>query len=159
DVSTEFERIISRCLRKDISRRFQHMDDVKVALQEIREESGSGKLLKKSLPARRRLGWPTAMLVAGMCLVAGAVFLWRGQEGSAAPPRPIQLTRDRGLTAFPSISADGRLMAFASDRDAGDNLEIYVQQVGANQPIRLSHDPTDDYDAAISPDGTLVAFR
>ena len=43
DVPKELERIITRCLRKDRERRFQHMDDVKVALEELKEESGSGK--------------------------------------------------------------------------------------------------------------------
>jgi Tol biopolymer transport system component len=156
DVPAELERIISRCLRKDLSRRFQHMDDVKVALQEIREESESGKLRKRARPRWVRR---TAPFAAGLCLCAAAVSLWYGHEGTAAPQTPVQLTRDRGLTAFPSLSADGRLMAFASDRDAADNLEIYVQQVGGGQPLRLSRDPADDYDAAISPDGTQVAFR
>jgi eukaryotic-like serine/threonine-protein kinase len=36
-VPYELERIISRCLRKDPSRRFQHMDDVKVALEELKK--------------------------------------------------------------------------------------------------------------------------
>jgi serine/threonine protein kinase len=31
-VSHELERIVSRCLRKDRARRFQHMDDLKLAL-------------------------------------------------------------------------------------------------------------------------------
>ena len=34
--------MILRCLRKDPQRRFQHIDDVKVALQDIKEESDSG---------------------------------------------------------------------------------------------------------------------
>ena len=43
-VPPELDRIIARCLRKDPARRFQHLEDLKVALQEIREESDSGKL-------------------------------------------------------------------------------------------------------------------
>ena len=35
DVPKELERIILRCLRKEPGRRFQHMVDVKVELQEI----------------------------------------------------------------------------------------------------------------------------
>src|SRR5678815_948347 len=38
----DIEKIISRCLRKDPSRRFQHMVDLKGALEDIEEESGSG---------------------------------------------------------------------------------------------------------------------
>src|SRR5215470_16195413 len=44
DVPRDLEKIISRCLRKDPARRFQHMDDVNVALEELKEESDSGKL-------------------------------------------------------------------------------------------------------------------
>ena len=43
-VPREVERVITRCLRKDPRRRFQHMDDLKVALEELKEESDSGPL-------------------------------------------------------------------------------------------------------------------
>jgi serine/threonine protein kinase len=35
----DLEKIISRCLRKDPERRFQHMDDIKVELEELRERT------------------------------------------------------------------------------------------------------------------------
>jgi serine/threonine protein kinase len=38
-VPADLEKVTLRCLRKDRERRFQHMDDVKVALEEIKEES------------------------------------------------------------------------------------------------------------------------
>jgi len=44
EIPQELSRIIKRCLRKDPTRRFQHIDDVKVALEELKEESDSGKL-------------------------------------------------------------------------------------------------------------------
>ncbi len=40
-VPRELEKMICRCLRKDPGRRFQHMDDLKVALEELKEESDS----------------------------------------------------------------------------------------------------------------------
>src|SRR5215470_2660440 len=43
-VPAELDRIITRALRKDPMRRIQHMDDLKVALEELKEESDSGKL-------------------------------------------------------------------------------------------------------------------
>lgn len=42
DVPADLQQIISRCLKKDVERRFQHMDDVRVALLEFKEDSESG---------------------------------------------------------------------------------------------------------------------
>src|ERR1051325_4366481 len=42
-ISPDVERIVNRALRKDPARRFQHMDDMKVALDELKEESDSEK--------------------------------------------------------------------------------------------------------------------
>jgi len=43
-IPREVDRLISRCLQKDVNRRWQHMDDVKIALQELQENSDSGVL-------------------------------------------------------------------------------------------------------------------
>ena len=44
DLPREVERIIGLCLRKDAERRFQHMEDLKVALDSLKDESDSGML-------------------------------------------------------------------------------------------------------------------
>jgi serine/threonine protein kinase len=44
DLPAELEKIISRCLRKDLARRAQHAGDIQLALEELREYSASGKL-------------------------------------------------------------------------------------------------------------------
>jgi len=40
----ELDRILTRCLRKDPARRFQTMADLHVSLEEVREESDSGRI-------------------------------------------------------------------------------------------------------------------
>src|SRR5437763_13028494 len=44
DVPAELDKIIWRCLRKDPDRRAQHVDDIKLALEELRDDCESGKL-------------------------------------------------------------------------------------------------------------------
>jgi hypothetical protein len=62
DIPLELERIISRCLKKDPARRWQSMADVKVALDELRDEIDSSSVDPKrltsavALPAKRWLG-------------------------------------------------------------------------------------------------------
>lgn len=43
NLPAELEKIILRCLRKDRDRRAQHIDDIKLALEELRDDSTSGK--------------------------------------------------------------------------------------------------------------------
>ena len=43
-VPRDLEKLIARCMRKDPTRRAQHIADIKLGLEEIREESESGSL-------------------------------------------------------------------------------------------------------------------
>jgi Tol biopolymer transport system component len=90
----EVERLVKRCLRKDREHRVQHMDDLKLALEELREESDSGALVGAGLvPARegRPRGAPlrrwVALAVAGALAVA-AVGLSVAWFVSHRPPPP-----------------------------------------------------------------------
>ena len=52
----------------------------------------------------------------------------------------VELTRvtsDAGFTAFPALSRDGRLLVYASDRGGGP-LNLWVQQVGLGNPVRIT---------------------
>lgn len=48
DLPAELDKIISRCLRKDPDRRAQHAVDIRLALEELREDCVSDKLLRAS---------------------------------------------------------------------------------------------------------------
>ena len=84
----DLEKIINRCLRKDPGRRFQHMGDVKVELEELKEDSDSSTLAGTPpavRPARRTWVWAGAALV--VVAIAVAVWLFRGtdKKPAAAP--------------------------------------------------------------------------
>ena len=117
----------------------------------------------RSVAALAGFGWPT--LAAACAATAVLVFVGLRLAPTTAPTRAMDaqelfmVTADGGLTASPAISRDGKLLAFASDRAKGDNLDIWVQQVGGREPLRITQDPADESDPAFSPDDAMIAFR
>ncbi len=158
----ELERIIGLCLRKDPGRRFQHMDDLKVELQALLDELESGSPLVADLPRKARYFPVWLMIVAAGILVScGALAAWLLRPEPVLKQAAVltQLTFDSGLTTEPALSADGKFIAFASDRSGEGNLDIWVQHIAGGNPIRLTRDDSDEHDPAFSPDGSRIVFR
>jgi serine/threonine protein kinase len=157
----DLEKIITRCLRKDPERRFQHMDDVKIALEELKEESESGKLAApgppNSRPRRRWLIWTAG---AALTAAGGGLGAWwmLNPRNVPVPLTLMRLTSDAGLTTDPAISTDASLIAYASDRGSGNDLDIWVQHRRGGAPIRITHGEGDEREPSFSPDGSQLAY-
>ncbi|MDX2149472.1 MAG: protein kinase [Bryobacteraceae bacterium] len=154
------ERLIETCLRKDPATRWRSAADLRLMLELIEKDAAQPAPAAVVQSPPRHRAWQAvallALLLAGA--LAGALY-WKSRS-PAGPPRTrtIALTADTGLTIAPSLSADGRLVAYASDR-AGGSLDIWVQQIGGRAPIRVTSDPADETDPHLSPDGTRIVFR
>jgi Tol biopolymer transport system component len=158
DIPRDLEKIIQRCLRKDPDRRFQHMVDLKVALQEVKEESESGAFGSKAAVGKPVTGprWIYAATV-GTLLVLALGGWWKfGREHS--PALRIVPFASFGSEWDPAFSPDGNLLAFSWAGPNRDNYDIYVQQIGAGTPLRLTTDPGVDRSPVFSPDGRYLAF-
>ncbi len=103
---------------------------------------------------RKRYAWA----VAGLAIAVTLLWALAPTNEAEISWELTQVTRDAGLTFQPTLSGDGKLLAYASDRAENGNLDIWVQQVDGSSSIQLTSDPADDYFPSLSPDGTEVAF-
>ena len=150
-----WKRIPSSGLR-DIGQARIELDD---SLNDAREDS----TVRSHGAWRRAIYWTCGAILAVLTGI-GIAIGWQNSSRPAATALvtldpPTRLTTDSGLSTDPSISGDGRLIAYASDRSGEGNLDIWVQQTAGGPPIRLTNDSTDDYEPSMSPDGSIVAFR
>jgi eukaryotic-like serine/threonine-protein kinase len=156
----EVEKLISRCLRKEVNQRFQHMDDLKIVLEEMKEESDSGVLGAAALAETKpgyRLAWVLSV-TAGLLIVAAGLWFRLAGGSPEAPLVAVPLTSYAGGEQDASLSPDGTQVAFDWDGEKQNKSDIYVKQIGVEPPFRLTSDPAINYSPAWSPDGGFIAF-
>jgi serine/threonine protein kinase len=86
----ELDRLITRCLRKDVSRRSQSMADIKLALQELLDESESGKLTRPPPVANTARSRWVAPVVAVVFVVIAAGLGWNSIHSSGAQSKHLE---------------------------------------------------------------------
>lgn len=105
-----------------------------------------------------RSAWiSVAAFALATVLVVAALVL--GKRQGSRLEKVAQLTPGTDFSRSPSISRDGKVVAYSSDRAESGNLDIWVQSLSGGRPIRVTTDPADDGEATISPDGSSVVFR
>ncbi len=169
-ISPELTRIILRTLEKDRAARYQTTGELLADLKALDRSlllstvtmSGAAHSVTVATPAvsKRRIRWGWVLIPAVLTLVFAA---WRfvPRPSAVANARNAlfeRLTEQPGEELFPSISADGKSVFFAS-RAAG-NWDIYLQRAGGKNALNLTADSkADDTQPALSPNGETIAFR
>jgi serine/threonine protein kinase len=145
DAPRDLEKIITRCLRKDSSRRFQHTDDLKIALAELKEESDSGTTVGSQTSARPgrqkvRFAWISGGALAAIVLAALGIWFWPARPAPRPAPNVTPLTSDPGVAWWPSFSPDGNHVAFlwkpSEEGFEKGRFGIYIKMLGGSEPLR-----------------------
>jgi Tol biopolymer transport system component/DNA-binding winged helix-turn-helix (wHTH) protein len=109
---------------------------------------------------RSRFGvWKTAA-AAALALVAGVSTyqILTQVRTSVAPMNTVPLTSWIGNEITPALSPQGDSVAYAWDDGKDAEFDIYVQEIGAATPRRVTDMPGTEVCPAWSPDGRRIAF-
>jgi Tol biopolymer transport system component/predicted Ser/Thr protein kinase len=161
----ELERLVKRCLRKDREHRFQTMADLKVALEELKEESDSGELAE-AVGAGMARPWEARALpckwaaLAAIVVLAGTAFLAYWLARPLPAPRvsgSTQLTHDghqkSGVRGFQCVLVtDGARLFF--NEYVPDHYVLAQVSVGGGDAVPISTPFQNTRAADISPDRT-----
>jgi len=131
--SLALQRILARCLEKNVERRFQSASDLAFAI-----ESLSGTSTAKSVPQpKSRCVWMPWVIAAGLLM---GTAVWETFRSAAAPANPLEKAHFTRVTDFESVEAaispDGRFVAFISDHDGP--FDVWLSQVGTGRLINLT---------------------
>ena len=134
------ERCVMRCLEKDPRRRYQSAADLKLVLQDLRDDLVAADAAGFSAPSRsgQAIGVPLLsrlLYVGGGAALVAAAMTMRGAP-TVTEPRFMPLVTEVASVATPTWAPDGQTLAYSSLAD-GDP-QLYVRAVGSPQSTVLA---------------------
>lgn len=156
-VPLALQRIVQRCLEKDLEQRFQSAHDLAFALEAL-SDSGASPARAQS-PVLRSRRW-IYLAAAATAIAALLAFLWLRPMGKATQSTQwVQLTNFPDSVTQPAVSPDGRMLTFV--RGFSTFLgpgEIYIKILPSGQPVQLTHDNLPKMSPVFSPDSSRIAY-
>jgi eukaryotic-like serine/threonine-protein kinase len=154
------KKLLRRCLDKDPKRRLRDIGEARVSIEEYLGNPAA-ETPEPAVQAARPTskGWLVGLSLTGIffgAIVAG-LLVWKLASGRPAFPMHFSaVTNFPGVEAQPSLSPDGRSVAFASNRDG--HYDIYVGLIAGGSLVRITNDSNLKARPRWSPDGTKIAY-
>ena len=173
DVPPRLEAIIDKALEKDRKLRYQSAADLQTDLQRLardtsrshwdalssKQEQEKAKPLPPGKPNSRKPYYYVA--AAALVLASAAAFLFRHSAPAAAPASKEweQLTFFTDSAVYPTLSSDGRMLAFIRGGDSFiSGGDLYVKLLPGGEPVQLTHDSRPKLGPSFSPDNSRISF-
>ncbi len=155
---TPLRWIIERCLAKGPDERYTSTRDLARDLQSVRDHL-SEATISAQLPQATATIWRPKVLVPALLFACGVIL--GGVLSLWLLPRPTQPSATLRYLTFsgndlaPSVSPDGRTVAFVSNRDG--NSRIWLKQLESGAETALTSGPN-DRSPHFSPDASSILY-
>ena len=160
--------LLRRCLTKDPKRRLRDIGEARITIEDAlagaaEEPAAAGRAAARVAPLwGRALPWA---ILAGALALALVLVVWAPWRPTPEPPTPVRLSVELGADASlvtdtgPAaiLSPDGKVLAFAARKAAGQRPQLYVRRLEqlAASPLAGTEDARDPF---FSPDGQWIGF-
>src|SRR5579875_18654 len=145
DTPASIERLLRRCLTKDLRHRLQAIGEARIAIEEVLtgdvgaiHELPLPEAGNYSSPFQRARPWATALAVAVLAALGG--WLVGHKASRAAPPTYQQITFDRGLIYSARFAADGQSVYYSASWN-GQPIQVYSTNPSGpeSRPLNLTN--------------------
>ena len=145
------QKILSRCLEKNVERRFQSASDLAFAIESLSGTAVSQKLAQEKLQVKRAW-WPWALAAAGMVLLAAGAWFAGKRSSVRRQPKFNRLTYQQGQVTEARFAKDGTTIVYGAQWE-NEPLKIYTVRTEFPQSTKLDL-PTASL-LAVSPSGDM----
>ncbi len=168
------QRIVGKALEKDADARYASVKDLSTELEGFERTRAAGistpDLEAERTPRQRAVAVPrrrrTILAATAFIVLAGlgtGIYLWL--QGPVELPQATKISPLVGLPGqkgHPAFSPDESRIAFEWDGGSNEPVsphDIYVKEIGAGEPLRLTTAPEDDILPVWTPDGRYITFE
>jgi Tol biopolymer transport system component len=157
--SPGLRRLVRRCLERNPKNRLHDIADARLVLDDVlagREDEASAG--GAAAARRRTVSWGSLALGLAGGAAVGAAAAWflarRAAPAVPAEPPSVHSLTYSGSSWAPSISPDGKTLAFTSDRDG--TARIWLQQLATGEEAALT---SAGIRPEIAPDSASLLFE
>ncbi len=160
----ELAHVVTKALEKDRAFRYQSAAEIRADLKRAQRASDSGTHLQlPEAPKHSRGRLPVVLSALALLLVIASAslfyFLHRAEPKPASSGEWIPVTRFSDSAVQPTISPDGRLLAFIrGEHTFMGPGQIYVKTLPDGEPVQLTNDESTKLAPAFSPDSSRITY-
>ena len=140
DIPRDLERIVTRCLRKDLRARYQSALDLSHDLAQVQKDVETGVVagpvpVVRDVPVWRR---PVAIVVMALVVIGVALTTWLLKPASEPPLRKFTMAIEPVINPEydgPAISPDGAMIAYRQRN--GQDATLWIRDLDAVTPREL----------------------
>ena len=132
--------VLERCLQKDPAKRLRDVGDLRLQLEALAQDSGSGHktaAATPSAPAQRNVVWPAATAALALAVLALGFLYFRPKPAPPVEVTRFEIPQPPNLTFASSlaISPDGRKLAFIASASRAPQLWIRSMDAVETRPL------------------------